>query len=410
MASNRADLITPSRIITSLAGSSNYAIETVYPLILRNDEIVTVEFFSNQPNISDWIGAYSPADTDITASAPIKFGMCDQALNTSNAERQYLLTGRASLQFNLTNLRSDVGFYYFTGGLQTPILVASTSNSQTVQFADENQPLRNRIVPSGDPNVFYLIWNSDTSEVPMIKWGTQSGEYLYSAIASTMRIEKSDVCGGVAAGVGWRDMGLMHRVNITGITTLNLSSRKLYYIFGDNQTNQFSSEWVFQVPPQAGTQPYDGNTLLTPLLHLQLSKKTIRSIDTISTTTITNTIVNNLATDYTYPPRGTQVILMADLGVGASDDSTDTKVFSEACLPAYNTTNSIGHRVLQGDVDAVILSGDLSYANGYLSNWEFFLDSLSPITGKMWMFLQFHHNVIGLSSCQLAPHYDNRCD
>jgi hypothetical protein len=35
----------------------------------------------------------------------------------------------------------------------------------------------------------------------------------------------------------------------------------------------------------------------------------------------------------------------------------------------------------QGEVDAVLLSGDLAYANGYLANWDFFLDSLAPITG-----------------------------
>jgi ABC-type proline/glycine betaine transport system permease subunit len=33
-------------------------------------------------------------------------------------------------------------------------------------------------------------------------------------------------------------------------------------------------------------------------------------------------------------------------------------------------------------VDAVLLSGDLSYANGYLANWDFFLDSLAPIAGN----------------------------
>jgi hypothetical protein len=30
----------------------------------------------------------------------------------------------------------------------------------------------------------------------------------------------------------------------------------------------------------------------------------------------------------------------------------------------------------------VLLSGDLSYANGYLANWDFFLDSLAPIAGN----------------------------
>ena len=92
---------------------------------------------------------------------------------------------------------------------------------------------------------------------------------------------------------------------------------------------------------------------------------------------------SGISDGYSYPQRGTQVVLMADLGVGASDDSADTKVFSEACIPAFNTTKSVGYRVAQGDVDAVLLSGDLSYANGYLSNWDFFLDALSPIAGTI---------------------------
>lgn len=169
------------------------------------------------------------------------------------------------------------------------------------------------------------------------------------------------------------------------------------------------------MPPQAGVQPWEGDKQQLPLNFnlkaIKSSKATAMSevkshlADFSSTDTslplnsVTNTdsnthttnpsphtnsiaTSNNLQTDHIYPTRGTQVILMADLGVGASDDSTDTKVFSEACLPAFNTTNSIGHRVFTGETDAVLLSGDLSYANGYLSNWEFFLDTLSPITGK----------------------------
>ena len=35
----------------------------------------------------------------------------------------------------------------------------------------------------------------------------------------------------------------------------------------------------------------------------------------------------------------------------------------------------------QGEIDMVFHSGDISYANGYLSGWDFFLDMVSPISG-----------------------------
>jgi len=77
------------------------------------------------------------------------------------------------------------------------------------------------------------------------------------------------------------------------------------------------------------------------------------------------------------------VVLYADLGVGSSDNSYDTTVWREQCPPAINTTNSVADLVLRGEVDAVYHSGDISYANGYLSGWDFFLDMVSPITGRV---------------------------
>jgi hypothetical protein len=44
----------------------------------------------------------------------------------------------------------------------------------------------------------------------------------------------------------------------------------------------------------------------------------------------------------------------------------------------------------------VLLSGDLSYANGYLANWDFFLDSLAPIAGNFTICMA---NVVVEHSC-----------
>jgi hypothetical protein len=54
-------------------------------------------------------------------------------------------------------------------------------------------------------------------------------------------------------------------------------------------------------------------------------------------------------------------------------------------------------------VDAVLLSGDLSYANGYLANWDFFLDSLAPIAGNcslVWLKMRlvlWHSGFVNIS-------------
>ena len=64
-------------------------------------------------------------------------------------------------------------------------------------------------------------------------------------------------------------------------------------------------------------------------------------------------------------------------------------VWREQCPPAINTTNSVADLVLRGEVDAVYHSGDISYANGYLSGWDFFLDMVSPITGNVACCLTF---------------------
>lgn len=104
---NEFQMVVPGNIVfSSLA--TGYDITSVSPLLINNDDVVTVSYSSLTPKSSDWIGAYSPANTDITQTVPVKYGYCDDSAG-------YLTTGVGSLTFNLTNLRSDVAFYYFSG-------------------------------------------------------------------------------------------------------------------------------------------------------------------------------------------------------------------------------------------------------------------------------------------------------
>eukprot|EP01039_Chlorochromonas_danica_P000779 gene779-844_t len=317
------------RQAVELNAEQYYEISSVSPTLIKNDDIVTVILNTSTPSSTDWVGAYSPPDVNISESAPVKFGYC------KDGSGDYLNSGVAQLTFNMTNLRAGIKFYYFTNDVTSPVKVA-TSNT-IVHFADINEPLRNRILPTGDPNVYQLLWSSANSSQPIVKWGTQSKVYSYVVNASTVHVNQSEMCGAPANSTGWRDLGSIHQVNISGILDLDLSSKSIFYVFGDGSVDgTMSKEVEFLVPPRAGRQP---------------------------------------------PSRPTVVALLADLGVGSTDSSYDSQVWEEACAPAANTSMSLGERVRLQEVDAVFLSGDISYADGYMASWDFFLDEVSPILG-----------------------------
>ena len=282
-------------------------------------DVVTVSFKTSSPSSKDWIGAYSPANVDIKTTVPVKYGWC-------NDYADYLVTGAGALTFNFTNLRADIAFYYFTNSTAYPIQVAVSD--QVVKFYNNNEPGKPRVVPTGDYDVFNLLWSSATSTKPTLKWGTSSGVYNNEVSAETSTIERSSLCGAPANGVGWRDLGLIHTAPFAGMKAL--ANQKVYYIFGDAATNDFSREYVLNVPPLPGQQP---------------------------------------------PNRGTRVILYDDLGRG-SDDMSYT--WYEYGRPSYDTLKAVGYEVSQGLVDAIYHGGDISYAVGYLSVWDFFFEMLSP--------------------------------
>ena len=305
----------------------DYVIKSVSPTLIDNDEVVTVTFSALKPLATDWIAAYSPANVDIKSVVPVKYGYCDDSAD-------YLTTGSGFLTFNMTNLRNDVAFYYYTNGLSTPVLVATTDT--TVKFKNINQPLRPRVVPTGDLNVFNLLWSSATSTKPIMKWGTSPGHYTHKVSAATSRIDKSEVCGAPANTIGWFDLGLIHTAEMVGME--KLANKKIYYVFGDEDTNDFSGEHIFNAPPLPGTQP---------------------------------------------PNRPTRVIMYDDLGRGSTDMSY---TWYEYGRPAVYTMMAVGDEVRRGEIDAIYHGGDISYATGYISVWDFYMDMMAPVaSGTLYL-------------------------
>ena len=95
-----------------------------------------------------------------------------------------------------------------------------------------------------------IQYSSASSTAPTLKWGVVSGELLHSVKATTGHIEKSQMCGGVANSTGWRDLGLTHTALLSGMTALG--GKSIYYMYGDEHTQDYSAEMVFFVPTPKG--------------------------------------------------------------------------------------------------------------------------------------------------------------
>ena len=327
---NEFQLVFPENIKSNVGAQNDYTIVSVSPLVINNNDEVIVTFQSQTPSKSDWIAAYAPAGIDITSYVPVKYGFCDETpsyLDESSPDY-----GKGSLIFNFTNLRTDISFVYFTNGTTYPI--EKGRSSVNVTFANFNEQLRPRVTPTGFSDVFTVAWSSYNNTKPVLKWGTSNGNYNNVVSATTDTITIDEVCGAPANTTGWWDLGLIHTSNFTGITSLPKDS-KIYYIFGDEDMNMFSSEHTFYVPPSSGEQPSD---------------------------------------------RPTTIILYDDLGRGSTDD---TYTWYEYGRPAINTTMAVNAEILNGNIDAVYHGGDISYATGYLSVWDFFMNMISPVAGSV---------------------------
>lgn len=163
--------------------------------------------------------------------------------------------------------------------------------------------------------------------------------------------------GPPANTTGWREQGLIHTAALTGMAAL--ANTRIYYTFGDVFTDDFSDEYVFQVPPLAGTNP---------------------------------------------PSRPTTAILYCDMGRGSTDD---TYTWNEYGRPAVAVMEAVGDEVVRGEVDVVFHGGDISYATGIMAVWDFFMNSLSPVaSGALYMTTVGNHVRLLPFSCSINHHHD----
>ncbi|XP_027100097.1 probable inactive purple acid phosphatase 1 isoform X1 [Coffea arabica] len=298
-----------------------------------NQEWVTVEYSISNPAIDDWIGVFSPANFSAAAcsaenrmvsppllcNAPIKY----QYANRTNPT--YKNTGKGSLKLQLINQRSDFSFALFSGGVSNPKLVAL---SNKVAFVNPNAPVYPRLAQGKTWDEMTVTWTSGygiNDAEPFVEWGLKGDEQRRSP-AGTLTFDRNSLCGAPATTVGWRDPGFIHTSYLKELWPNVLYTYKLGH-------RLHNGSYIWSQNYQFRASPYPGQNSLQ------------------------------------------RVVIFGDMGKDEADGSNEYNNFQQGAL---DTTNQLIKDLK--NIDIVFHIGDITYANGYLSQWDQFTSQIAPIS------------------------------
>ncbi|KAL1333786.1 hypothetical protein HN51_062649 [Arachis hypogaea] len=298
---------------------------------------VTVNVYHPDPSADDWVGVFSPAKfnsstcppvndpkevTPYICSAPIKY----KFVNYSNS--MYTKTGKASLKFQLINQRADFSFALFSGGLLNPKLVTV---SNFISFVNPKAPLYPRIAQGKSWDEMTVTWTSgyDISEAtPFVEWSIK-GKTPMQSPAGTLTFGRNAMCGSPASTVGWRDPGFIHTSFLKELWPNKVYTYRLGHLLS-NGSEIWSKQYSFK------SSPYPGQNSLQ------------------------------------------RVIIFGDMGKAERDGSNEYNNYQPGSL---NTTDQLIKDL--ENIDIVFHIGDMTYANGYISQWDQFTAQVEPIASKV---------------------------
>ncbi|AEE84973.1 Iron/zinc purple acid phosphatase-like C-terminal domain [Arabidopsis suecica] len=302
----------------------------------EDTEWVNLAISNPKPTSDDWIGVFSPAKFDsgncwptsggkektpYICSSPIKYMYC-------NSHPDYMKSGNVTLKFQIINQRADVSFALFSNGVQEPHLLGV---SNPVAFFNPKAPVYPRLALGKNWDEMTVTWTSGYNideAVPFIEWSAK-GLPARRSPAGTLTFNRNSMCGNPARGVGWRDPGFFH----TSFLKELWPNREYIYRLGHDLVNGstiWSKNYTFV------SSPYPG----------QDSKQ--------------------------------RVIIFGDMGKGERDGSNEYNDYQPGSL---NTTDQVIKDLK--DIDIVFHIGDLTYSNGYLSQWDQFTAQVQPIASTV---------------------------
>ncbi|KAF7112418.1 hypothetical protein RHSIM_RhsimUnG0231300 [Rhododendron simsii] len=299
---------------------------SVHPRVLglegEDTQWVTVDLEYSEPSENDWVGVFSPA----TFKSPKISFLQYKYVNSSNS--QYTNTGKASLKFQLINQRADFSFALFTGGLSNPKLVAASKN---ITFANPKAPLYPRLALGKSWDEMTVTWTSGYNideAIPFVEWGFK-GDLQRPSPAGTLTFHRNSMCGSPARTVGWRDPGFIHTSFLKDLWPNTVYTYRMGHLLS-------SGSYVWSKMYSFKSSPYPGQ-------------------DTLQ-----------------------RVIIFGDMGKAERDGSNEYSNYQPGSL---NTTDQLIKDL--ENIDIVFHIGDMTYSNGYISQWDQFTSQVEPIASTV---------------------------
>ncbi|CAI9765012.1 unnamed protein product [Fraxinus pennsylvanica] len=234
-----------------------------------------------------------------------------------------LSTCGATLSFHVINIRTDIEFVLFSGGFLTPCILR---RSQPLTFANPNKPLYGHISSTDSTSKSMRVtWVSGNQQSQLVQYGNGK-----SATSLVSTFSQSDMCNtsylqSPAKDFGWHDPGYIHSAVMTGLNP----STKYSYRYGSDSSG-WSNWTTFKTPPAGGSDEL-------------------------------------------------KFLAFGDMGKAPRDNSTEHYIQPGS----LSVIEAMAEELSSGGVDSIFHIGDISYATGFLVEWDFFLHQISPVASKV---------------------------
>ncbi|TYG76830.1 hypothetical protein ES288_D03G146200v1 [Gossypium darwinii] len=184
---------------------------------------------------------------------------------------------------------------------------------------------------SGGLSDMTVTWTSgyDIDEaVPFVEWG-RKGDFQVRSPAGTLTFKQNSMCGSPASTVGWRDPGFIHTSFLKDLWPNFVYMYRIGHLL-------YNGSVVWGKTYSFKSSPYPGQNSLQ------------------------------------------RVVIFGDMGKAERDGSNEYSDYQPGSL---NTTDQLIRDL--DNIDIVFHIGDLTYSNGYISQWDQFTAQVEPIASTV---------------------------
>ena len=198
---------------------------------------------------------------------------------------------------------------------------------------------------------------------PTVQWGIASGQYTFESLKGTSQTyTRDDMCGSPANSSGWNiDPGYFHYAVMTGL----VPGQRYYYRYGGKyEQNETKNE-----PQKEFLNSKNNNN------NINIEEEWSKEASFVSPPSVKSSLSSSTSKPTTAESASSvRVVAMADVGQVEIDGSMETSQMDASIA----TTRSLEWEVSHNGAQLLIHTGDISYARGFMSQWDVYWNQLGP--------------------------------